>query len=109
MNDFFKRNDIPENKQEEVAGKMFAKFQTMPATPNTPVDSYLDDIYFITHREATAVKTVKSTVKKINDNAKERNSSGEGTGNEDRIKSGSAMPSLDESVRAAFKGVRLDN
>lgn len=109
MDDFFKRNDIPEANREAVAGKMMGKMRVMPATAETPIDSYLDDLYLITHREATATKTVKNTVKKINENAKERNSSGEGTGNEDRIKRGSAMPSLDESVRAAFKGVRLDD
>lgn len=110
MQDFFKRHDITDEKtQDEIAGKMLSKFKTMPATPEASVDTYLDDIYFLVNREASANKAVKETVKKIKKNAEERNSSGEGIGNDDRIKRGSAMPSLDEAVRAAYKGIRLDD
>ncbi len=107
MTDFFKRNDISKDQQEAVSKKLFEKMQVMPAGPNSDVNSYLDDLYFLTHRDRVATKTVKNTVEKIKENAKERNSSGEGTGNEDRIKRGSAMPSLDEAVRAAFRNERL--
>jgi len=109
MEDFFERHEITGREKEVISEKMFAKMQTMPATPKTNVTEYLDDLYTIVSKGKTETTAVKRMVVKINKNAKDSNRlSGEGTGNEDRFKEGSRMPDLDESVRAAFAGKKLN-
>lgn len=109
MDEFFKRHEITGQDKEKVAEKMFAKMQTMPATPKTNITEYLDDLYTIVSKTRSEASAIKKTVVKINKNAKDSSRlSGEGTGNEDRFKEGSTMPGLDESVRAAFAGKKLN-
>jgi hypothetical protein len=109
MDSFFKRHDIATADREAICGDMMKKMSKMPATPETPIDEYLDDIYSLVNKGRGEARTVKKTVEKIAKNAKERNSSGDGGSDDDRIKKGSHMPSLDEAVKAAFRGEKLDN
>jgi hypothetical protein len=109
MDDFFKRNNIiSKEDREKTAAGMLKKMEIMPATKTTPIDEYLDDIYLLVNKGKSEARTVAKTVEKITRNANERHSSGEGTGNDDRIKTGSHRPSLDEAVRAAFEGKKLE-
>ena len=108
MDRFFKRNDIKQNDREKVAEALMKKFKVMAPTPGSDIDEYLDDIYAVTQRSAERTKVVKKTVDKIKKNAEERETSGEGSGNDERIKKGSHRPSLDEAVRAAMRNEKLD-
>lgn len=78
----------------------------MPYDGSYPMEEYLGNLYKIVTSDRKEAKTVEKTVNKINQNAKElRDSSTEVT--ETRVTKGSKLPSLNESIAAAFRGERL--
>lgn len=104
------RQEVPEAQRDKIAGAMMAKMKVLPPAGDATADEYLDDIYFLVSREADKARTVKTTVKRIQSNAQDasRNVSG-GGGDESRIKQGSCLPSIKESVAAAFRNEKLED
>lgn len=111
MDALWARTNITDKAQrEKIAGKMVEKMKVLPAGPATDISSYLDDIYSLVTRDTEAARTVKKTVTKIKNNAKDARTSGDGnTGTDDkRVHTGSKLPSVKEAVAAAFRGERLE-
>lgn len=110
LNNLWSRHQVPEGQREKIAGQMMAKMKQLPPSTDTLADEYLDDIYHLVQRDTDRARTVKTTVKKIQQNAQDatrKGASGEG-GDEKRIKTGSRLPSVKESVAAAFRNERLE-
>lgn len=110
MDALWARHKITDAKaREKVAGQMLARMKSMPASADANINDYLDDIYHLTTRDAERARTVKTTVRKIAENAHEvSRTSGEGSGvDESRVRSGSKLPSIREAVAAAFRGEKL--
>jgi hypothetical protein len=112
MDALWSRNNVTDKGQrEKLSGKMVEKMKALPAGPGTDVNAYLDDIYALVTRDTEAARTVKKTVTKIKQNAQDvSRTSGDGSGDnqETRVKMGSKLPSIRESVEAAFRGQRLE-
>jgi hypothetical protein len=109
MDALWVRNNISDPKvREEVAGRMLRKMEAMPASAGTDINEYLDDIYTVVNRDTEKARTVKKVITKIKTNAHEVvRTSGEGSPDDERVRSGSKLPSLKESVSAAFRGEKL--
>jgi hypothetical protein len=86
--------------------EMTALSKRLPYTGDYPMEEYLENLYTLVTKDVKETKIVGDTVDKINKNAKElRDSSTEVQ--DTRVSKGSKLPSIDESVRAAFRGERL--
>lgn len=78
----------------------------LPYTGDYPMERYLERLYKLVTADKKEAKVIKQTVDKINKNAQElRDSSTEVQ--ENRVKKGSKLPSLNEAVAAAFRNERL--
>lgn len=78
----------------------------LPYTGDYPMEEYLENLYKIVTTDKKEAKVIKQTVDKINKNAQElRDSSTEVQ--ETRVTKGSKLPSIDEAVKAAFRGEKL--
>jgi len=111
MDALWARTNITDKAQrEKIAGKMVEKMKVLPAGPATDISSYLDDIYSLVTRDTEAARTVKKTVTKIKNNAKDARTSGDGNNGTDdkRVHTGSKLPSIREAVAAAFRGEKLE-
>jgi len=111
MESFFTRHKIEAKDRERVADKMMKKMETRPVAPNSDVSEYLDDMYYLVSKSDNEARTVKKVVTKIRTNAQEvSRTSGEGSGiDESRLTNRTGkLPSLDEAVKAGFRGERLE-
>jgi hypothetical protein len=113
MDSLWKRHDVKDPKvREQISGKMMERMQVMPPGAGVDVSSYLDDVYYLVTRDSDAARAVKKTVTKIRQNAKDvRETSGGGNSpDEGRVKigPGGKLPSLKESIAAAFRGEKFD-
>lgn len=108
MNAFFKAHNIKEADRDAVAMKMTEKMRSLPPGPDINVRTYLDDIYSLTHPSEKSARDVKKVITRIKENASELKNSGS-TADESRIKKGPGkLPTLEESVNAAFRGEKFD-
>lgn len=108
MDSFFKRHDIPTDKRDTVAEQMLSKMKFMPPTADADLKSYLDDIYTLASKSRSETKVIKETVKRIEQNAKDLRGSGDG-GDDNRIRKGSKLPSLNEAISAAVRGEKFSD
>lgn len=109
LSELWKRQKIDDPKvREQISGKMLAKMKVMPASKDANANEYLDDIFALVHKGDSDSRQVRDKITRIKTNAKEtQRVSGEG-GDEKRIKTGSKLPSVHESVQAAMRGERLE-
>lgn len=77
----------------------------LPYTGDYPMERYLERLYKLVTTDKKEAKIIKQTVDKINKNAQELRDSS--TEVQDRVKSGSKLPSLNEAVAAAFRGEKF--
>lgn len=110
MDDLWKRKEVSDpKKREEISGRMMQKMKNMPPGEGASSEEYLDDIFSLVNRDEEVARGVKDRVTRIRTNAKDvSRTSGEGT-EEKRVKMGSNMPSVKESVAAAFRGERFED
>lgn len=106
MEAFHARHKTVKADREALEKSMEVKIRQMPAAGDQSIDEYLDDIYYLVSRQKSETKAVKETVDKINRNAKDGSRlSGVET---ERVNRGSHLPTLDEAVRAAYRGEKID-
>lgn len=109
LSELWKRQKIDDNKlREQISSKMLAKMKVMPASKDANANEYLDDIFALVHKGDSDSRQIRDKVTRIKTNAKEtQRASGDG-GDEKRIKTGSKLPSIRESVQAAMRGEKLE-
>ena len=108
LSSLWNRHNIPAGDRPKISDAMTKKMKLI-APGDASVDEYLDDIYTLVQRDAEKARAVKTTVRKITENAKDVNrTSGDGGSDTGRIKTGSRLPSIHESVSAAFRGEKLE-
>lgn len=112
MDALWARHNITDKTQrEKLSGRMMEKMKNLPAGPGTDVTSYLDDIFSLVTRDTEKARTVAKTVTKIKKNAQDvsRTSGDGGSGaDEKRVKIGSRLPTLKESIAAAVRNERFE-
>lgn len=106
MESLFSRHKVPKSEWESIEAAMLAKVQRMPASGDVTLDEYLEDIFYLVSRQKSEAKAVTTTVDKINRNAKDGSRL---SGVEiEAPRRGSHLPTLDEAVRAGYKGEKFE-
>lgn len=108
MESLFSRHEIPKGERAEIEAAMEKKIRQMPAVGDMTIEEYLDDIYFLVSRSRAEGKAVRKTVDKINRNAKDASRTSGVEIDEKRVNRGSHLPTLDEAVKAAMRGEKLE-
>ncbi len=78
------------------------------AAGDVTMEDYLDDIYTLVSKSKSTTKAVRATVDKINRNAKDASRTSGVEIDEKRVNRGSHLPTLDEAVKAAMRGEKLE-
>lgn len=108
--DLWKRKEITDpKKREEISGLMTKKMKSLPPGDGISANEYLDDIFALVSSGDNEARKVRDKMTRIRTNAKETDRvSGDGGVEDKRVKTGSKVPSLNESIAAAFRGERLE-
>jgi len=109
FNSFLKTNKITEDE----AGKMLKEIQELPPSvgkngKRIPLTQYLTKIHKIVASENKVTSNEVKRVEKIQQNIKERATQLSSDVGEDRLRKGSKLPSIKESVNAALNGITFD-
>lgn len=91
---------------EQYDAEMKEISKRLPMGQETDLATYLNDLYDLASMRTKEAKIVSKTVEKINKNAKEVRETSTG-GEPKEVKFGSKLPSLDEALRAGFRGEKL--
>lgn len=109
FNTFLKVNKVT----EEEAGKMLKEIQELPPSvgqngKRIPLTQYLGKIHKLVASEKKVTDQEVKRVEKIQQNIKERATQLSSDVGDDRLRKGSRLPSVRESVAAALQGVKFD-
>lgn len=106
MESLFSRHKVPKADRESIEAAMLAKVQRMPASGDITMSEYLDDIFYLVSRQKSESRAVSTTVDRINRNAKDGSRL---SGVEiESPRRGSHLPTLDEAVKAGYKGEKFE-
>lgn len=110
FNTFLKVNKVTEDE----AGKMLREIQELPPSvgkngKRIPLTQYLTKIHKIVASENKVTSNEVKRVEKIQQNIKERATQLSSDVGEDRLRKGSKLPSIKESVNAALNGITFDD
>ena len=112
MESFWTRHKVADKEREPLAEKMYKTMQKVVAGPDVSVEEYLDTLYKLVgpSESSDTNKQVKKVIDRMKENANDlHNKSGDGgTDDSKRIAKGSPLPTLDEAVKSAVRGERLE-
>lgn len=106
----WERQKVDPKERTKVADLMLKKMNQVRPGEGVSADEYLDDIYSLVQRDVEKARAVKTTVRRITQNAQDVNrTSGDGGTDDKRVKTGSKLPSISEAVAAAWRGETLED
>ena len=109
MAQLWDRQKVEAKDRPKIAELMMKKMKQIAPGDGANAHEYLDDIYSLVQRDVEKARAVKTTVKRITQNAQDVNrTSGDGGTDDTRVKTGSRLPSIRESIEAAYRNERLE-
>lgn len=105
----WERHKVPQTERAKVSDAMMKKMKQFSPGEGVNASEYLDSMFSLAQRDVEKARAVKTVVKRIQQNATDvRETSGDGGSDDKRIKTGSRLPSISESVAAAWRGETLE-
>lgn len=109
MSNLWAKHKVPQNDRAKISEAMMRKMKQFAPGEGVSASEYLDSMYSLAMRDVETARAVKTTVKRIQRNAQDvRDTSGDGGSDDKRIKTGSRLPSIRESIAAAYRGETLE-